>query len=55
MYGTIKSLDIPGDRIHQTFSRGFAYIEYSNPEEAEKAIKHMDGGRLCVGWMDFLF
>jgi len=25
---------------------GFAYIEFSGPEEAENAMKHMDGGQI---------
>jgi len=25
---------------------GFAYIEYSTPEEAQNAMKHMDGGQI---------
>ena len=44
-YGAIKSIDMPPDRTHTEFSRGFAYIEYENPDDAEKAIRHMDGGR----------
>jgi len=34
------------DRNHPEFSRGYAYVEYENPEDAEKAIKHMDGGQI---------
>ena len=43
-YGPIKSVDLPMDRIHPEFNRAFVYIEYENPDDAEKAIKHMDGG-----------
>ena len=43
-YGTIKDIEMLSDRMHSHFSRGFAYIEYGTPEEAEKAIRHMDGG-----------
>lgn len=43
-YGAIKSIDLPSERVHPEFNRGFVYIEYENPDDAEKAIKHMDGG-----------
>lgn len=26
--------------------RGFAYVEFTNPDEAENAMKHMDGGQI---------
>lgn len=26
--------------------RGFAYVEYQNSEDAENAMKHMDGGQI---------
>ena len=45
MYGSIKSIDMPVDRFHSHISKGMAYIEYDKHEEAEKAKKHMDGGR----------
>ena len=45
VYGTIKNLDMPSDRVHPTVSKGYAYIDYEKPEEAEKAVKHMDGGK----------
>ena len=44
MYGVVKNIEIPTDRIHPEFTRGFAYVEFENPNDAEKAIKHMDGG-----------
>lgn len=34
------------DRFHPKLGRGFAYIEYTNPEDAENAMKHMDGGQI---------
>ncbi|RWS30388.1 RNA-binding protein with serine-rich domain 1-like isoform X1 [Leptotrombidium deliense] len=46
VYGIIKSIDLPMDRIHPHLSRGFAYIEFEKAEEAEKAIKYMDGGQI---------
>ena len=43
-YGIIKTVDLPVNRVHPHFSKGFAYIEYEKAEDAEKAIKYMDGG-----------
>ena len=45
VYGTVKSVDLPAER--RDFShvhRGYAYIEFATAEEAETAMKHMDGG-----------
>ena len=50
MYGPIKHVEMPADRIHNV-SRGLAYVEYDTAESAEKAIKHMDGGY----YMHFIF
>ena len=44
VYGTVKHIEMRSDPMHPQYSRGFAYVEYSTPEEAEKAVKHMDGG-----------
>lgn len=44
VYGAIKNVEMATDRFHPEFSRGFAYVEYENADDAEKAIKHMDGG-----------
>ena len=33
-------------RIHPTLNRGYGYIDYEKPEEAENAMKHMDGGQI---------
>lgn len=43
-YGKIKTVDMPADRVHTHLSKGFAYVEFETPEEAQKALKHMDGG-----------
>jgi RNA recognition motif-containing protein len=40
----VKSVDFPQDRLHTHTGRGFAYIEFETPNEAENAMKHMDGG-----------
>lgn len=45
-YGKIKMIDMPVERMHPHLSKGYAYVEFENPDEAEKALKHMDGG----GW-----
>lgn len=42
-YGSIRSVDYQLDRFHQ-HNRGFVYIEYETADEAENAMKHMDGG-----------
>ena len=33
------------NRVHPHLSKGYAYVEFETPEEAEKALKHMDGGK----------
>lgn len=45
-YGVIKFIEFPFDRFHPKFGRGFAYVEYVNAEDAENAMKHMDGGQI---------
>jgi RNA-binding protein with serine-rich domain 1 len=37
---------MPFDRIHPHLTRGFAYVEYEKADDAEKAIKYMDGGQV---------
>lgn len=44
-YGKIKMIDMPMNRVHPHLSKGYAYVEFETPEEAEKALKHMDGGK----------
>lgn len=44
MYGTVKNVEMLGDRFHPEFSRGFAYVELENADNADKAVKHLDGG-----------
>lgn len=36
---------MPMDRLHPHLSRCSAYVEFETPEEAQKALKYMDGGR----------
>ncbi|KAB0396182.1 hypothetical protein E2I00_013805, partial [Balaenoptera physalus] len=45
-YGKIKMIDIPVDRMHPHLAKGYAYVEFENPDEADKALKHMDGGHI---------
>lgn len=46
MYGTIKTCELPTERVHTHLHRGYGYIEYENAEDTEKAIKYMDGGQI---------
>ena len=32
------------DRVHKNFTVLHAYVEYENPDDAEKAVKYMNGG-----------
>ena len=32
--------------MHPTYTRGFAYVEFETADEAENAMKHMDGGKI---------
>lgn len=53
-YGKIKMIDMPVDRLNPHLSKGYAYVEFESPDDAEKALKHMDGGRyqmLQGGWV----
>ena len=34
------------DRVHPHLHRGFAYVEFDNSDDAEKAVKYMDGGQI---------
>ena len=45
VYGHVKSVDLPMDRFN-FLPRGFAYVEYDEAEDAESALKHMDGGQI---------
>ncbi len=45
-YGVIKVIEFPFDRFHPPAGRGHAFVEYNNPEDAENAMKHMDGGQI---------
>ena len=43
-YGKVKLVDLP---LSNGISRGIAYVDYETPEEAEDALKYMNGG-----WID---
>ncbi|KAF5279273.1 hypothetical protein FQR65_LT15444 [Abscondita terminalis] len=45
-YGIIKHVEFPKDHIHQHIGRGYAYVEFATADEAENAMKHMDGGQI---------
>lgn len=43
-YGEVKTVDFPVDRFHTNLGRGFCYVEFMLSDQAENAMKHMDGG-----------
>lgn len=43
-YGEIKNIEFPTDRFHNNIGRGFCYVEYMLSDDAENAMKRMDGG-----------
>lgn len=45
-YGPIKHVDIPVDRHHPHLGKGTAFVEFESPEQADRAIKFMDGGQI---------
>ncbi|KAI0988818.1 hypothetical protein GJ496_007003 [Pomphorhynchus laevis] len=45
-YGTVKSVDMPMDRIHQHLNRGYAYVQYQYSKQAEMAFKFMNDGMI---------
>jgi RNA recognition motif-containing protein len=38
-------VDFAMDKLHPNQGRGFAYVEFETADEAENAMKHMDGGK----------
>uniref|UniRef100_A0A914ZE94 RRM domain-containing protein n=1 Tax=Panagrolaimus superbus TaxID=310955 RepID=A0A914ZE94_9BILA len=46
LYGTIKDARLPTNYHHPNFCRGDATIVYENHDDAEKALRHMDGGQI---------
>lgn len=45
-YGIIKNVEFPKDHIHHHLGRLYCYVEYATADEAENAMKHMDGGQI---------
>ena len=45
-YGKIKMVEMPMNRLYPHLSKGYAYVEFESSDEAEKALKHMNGGGL---------
>lgn len=45
-YGVIKNVEFPKDHIHHHLGRMYCYVEYATADEAENAMKHMDGGQI---------
>lgn len=45
-YGPIKSVDLPIDRHHPHLTKGSAFIVYEKSEDADKALRYMDGGQI---------
>lgn len=39
-------VDFALDKLHPNQGRGFAYVEFETADEAENAMKHMDGGKI---------
>lgn len=39
-------MDVPLDRHHPHLGRGSAFIEFEKSEDADKAIRYMDGGQI---------
>lgn len=39
-------VDFAMDKLHPNQGRGFAYVEFETADEAENAMKHMDGGQI---------
>ena len=45
-FGRVREIDLPRERMRAHPSQGHAYVEFKNPEEAAKALRHMDGGQI---------
>uniref|UniRef100_A0A0N4Z9B8 RRM domain-containing protein n=1 Tax=Parastrongyloides trichosuri TaxID=131310 RepID=A0A0N4Z9B8_PARTI len=47
-YGSVTHIDmVPPTRYEGTAHRGYCFIEYDDPEDAQKAVKYMNNG-----WLD---
>lgn len=45
-YGQVRMVSMSADRVHPYLNRGFCYVEFEKPEDAEKACKYMSGGQI---------
>lgn len=50
LYGPIRYIDLPLDRVNGQTTRGFAYVEFENASDAEKALENMDGGSFSLSF-----
>jgi RNA recognition motif-containing protein len=48
VYGTLKSVDVPTDRAHPNYIKGFAYIEYENPDDLGVGLLFLLFGDLSI-------
>ncbi|CAH8855856.1 unnamed protein product [Trichobilharzia szidati] len=46
VWGEIHSVDLPPDRIHPEFNRGYGYVEYVDAKSANDAVNFMNGGQI---------
>ncbi|KAK4470434.1 hypothetical protein MN116_005988 [Schistosoma mekongi] len=46
VWGEIHIVDLPPDRIHPEFNRGYGYVEYVDPKSASDAVNFMNGGQI---------
>jgi RNA-binding protein with serine-rich domain 1 len=46
IYGTVKEIRLPTNYFHPNFCRGDATVIYEKHDDAEKALRHMDGGQI---------
>ena len=44
-FGKIKKIDIHNDGVINDNGHGFAFVEYENKRQSEKALKFMNGGK----------
>lgn len=45
-YGTVKSIELPMEKLHPELIQGHAVVEFADPAEAAEAVKRMDGGQI---------
>ena len=48
-FGNVTSCEVPVERDRSWINMGKAYVEFEKIEEAEEAVKKMDGGKkICL-------